>query len=268
MSKNASPFSPAQATTSGSRKTVHNINTAYLRIGDQFEDILSNIPLEDLTVIPDLPEIHPALLAMTTIFQYAERLADQEAVEAVRTRMDWKYALHLPVNFPGFDPICLQEFRVRLCKKRAAQATFKNLFIHLIEAGLLSRKEKELTTLEIVGSVNVLNCLTILIVAMRELLEALAAAEPEWLRSIILPHWYERYSNPRRILDHVMGGSEQEALGQSIGADGVHLLKAISEAETPGLTNLPEVLAMKQVWQDQYEWVEGKLFWRKEVPIM
>jgi hypothetical protein len=52
-------------------------------------------------------------------------------------------------------------------------------------------------------------------------------------------------------------------LAQAIGADGAYLLKAISESSAPGLAHLPEVGALKQVWQEQYEWANGKALWRK-----
>ena len=37
----------------------------------------------------------PSRLALVTIFQEAENLAGRQAAEAVRTRIDWKYALGL-----------------------------------------------------------------------------------------------------------------------------------------------------------------------------
>lgn len=99
---------------------------------------------------------------------------------------------------------------------------------------------------------------------MSQALEAVAAYQPEWLRTIILPHWYERYGNPRRILDQKIGTPEQEIVALSIGGDGVYLLKVIVEAEIPEIANLPEVLKLGQVWQQQYEWVDGKMTWRTQ----
>jgi Transposase domain (DUF772) len=37
----------------------------------------------------------PGRRALVTIFQMAENLTDRQAAEAVRTRIDWKYALGL-----------------------------------------------------------------------------------------------------------------------------------------------------------------------------
>src|ERR1039457_6007091 len=45
----------------------------------------------------------PSRLALVTIFQKAENLTDRQVAEAVRTRIDWKYALGLAGGDPGFD---------------------------------------------------------------------------------------------------------------------------------------------------------------------
>ncbi len=38
-----------------------------------------------------------------TIMQFAEGLSDQQAADAVRACIDWKYALALDLTDPGFD---------------------------------------------------------------------------------------------------------------------------------------------------------------------
>ena len=42
-------------------------------------------------------------LALITILQFAERLPDRQAADAVRARLDWKYALGLELEDQGFD---------------------------------------------------------------------------------------------------------------------------------------------------------------------
>ena len=37
----------------------------------------------------------PSRLALVTVLQFAENLTDRQAAEAVRTRLDWQYALGL-----------------------------------------------------------------------------------------------------------------------------------------------------------------------------
>lgn len=56
----------------------------------------------------------PGQLAMVTVMQFMEGLSDQQAAEAVRSRVDWKYALSLELTDEGFDRSVLSEFRGRL----------------------------------------------------------------------------------------------------------------------------------------------------------
>ncbi len=49
--------------------------------------------------------------------QFVEGLSDRQAAEAVRSRIDWKYALSLELTDTGFDFSILSEFRQRLLTK-------------------------------------------------------------------------------------------------------------------------------------------------------
>jgi transposase len=60
------------------------------------------------------PACAPWRLALVTIMQFAEGLSDRQAAEAVRVRLDWKYARNLELTDPGFDFSILCEFRARL----------------------------------------------------------------------------------------------------------------------------------------------------------
>jgi len=51
---------------------------------------------------------------LTTLFQFAENLSDRQAADAVRSRIDWKYAMGLELTDPGYDYSILSEFRSRL----------------------------------------------------------------------------------------------------------------------------------------------------------
>ena len=57
----------------------------------------------DLYPAEGQPALSPVDLAFVTIFQYLEDLSDRQAAESMRMRLDWKYALHQPVDYAGFD---------------------------------------------------------------------------------------------------------------------------------------------------------------------
>ena len=53
-------------------------------------------------------------MAWVCVMQYVENLSDRQAAEAVRARIDWKYALSLELTENGFDDSVRSEFRKRL----------------------------------------------------------------------------------------------------------------------------------------------------------
>jgi len=63
----------------------------------------------------------PSRLALVTVLQRAENLTDRMAAEAVRTRLDWKYLLGLPLEDPGFDHSVLPEFRAKVADAELEQ---------------------------------------------------------------------------------------------------------------------------------------------------
>jgi len=62
----------------------------------------------------------PWRLTVVLVLQYIEHLTDEQAAGAVRTRIDWKYALGLTLDDPGFDASVLSQFRVRLLESNAS----------------------------------------------------------------------------------------------------------------------------------------------------
>ncbi len=66
-------------------------------------------------------------MALVTIFQFAEGLSDAQAADAVRSRIDWKYALSLELTDAGFDSSVLCEFRQRLLDHHADELLLDTL---------------------------------------------------------------------------------------------------------------------------------------------
>jgi transposase len=63
------------------------------------------------------PGISPIILAFISVFQFMEKLADRQAVNALRMRVEWKYTLRLPLEDEGFDFSVLSEFRDGLSRR-------------------------------------------------------------------------------------------------------------------------------------------------------
>jgi len=226
----------------------------YLAIGDRLDRLFDDINWDDLHALDAKPAHNLFILAMVTIFQFAEGLADDQAAEAIRTRMDWKYALHLSLDYPGFPPVELREFRRRLRLDRSGQRVFRHLLARLGKLGLLGGRDKrEASVATVLDTVDALSRLERVTQAMTQALETLASEEPAWLRAISPPHWYERYGPTLATLPLPGSPTEQEALVQAIGADVSRLLGAITTTGAPALELLPEVQALRKTRQQEFE---------------
>ena len=104
------------------------------------------------------------------------------------------------------------------------------------------------------AATRLLNRVQLVAETMRLALEALAPYRPDWLRSIALPHWYERYSLVLTDFRLPRAKEKQEALALDIGRDGFQLLDALNRPDVPSqAATLPEMRVLAQVWQQQFE---------------
>ena len=100
-----------------------------------------------------------------------------------------------------------------------------------------------------------------LVEAMHAVLESLAVVEPGWLLANTLPHWYERYNHILTMSVLPKSNAEQAALAQAIGKDALFLLEALS-AGGNDLAQLPEALALRQIWHQQFNQQLPEIEWR------
>ena len=111
------------------------------RLGEDYADVLCDQDFADLYSSTGKPALSPALLALVTVLQATEHCSDRVAAEMVRSRIDWKYALHLPLAHPGFDASVLCEFRQRLVTHHAERRVFDAFLRRLKERGFLKGRE-------------------------------------------------------------------------------------------------------------------------------
>jgi transposase len=139
------------------------------------------------------PAEAPARLALATLLQFAECLSDRQAADAVRGRIDWKYALALELTHPGFDHSVLSEFRSRLVEGKAELLLLDTLLTRCRELGLLKRRGRQRTdSTHVLAAVRVLNRLERVGETLRATLNVLAVVASEWLQALAPAEWYER----------------------------------------------------------------------------
>src|SRR5215469_9728033 len=114
--------------------------TLGLRIADELGPLYRDDQFAALFPHRGQPSASPARLALASVLQYVEGLSDRQAAEAVRGRIDWKYALALELTDPGFDHTVLSEFRSRLVHGQAEQKILETLVDRLSELGLIHQR--------------------------------------------------------------------------------------------------------------------------------
>ena len=100
----------------------------YGRMGAVAETLFQDDDLKQL-YDPDSgrPSLPPSLLAGVVLLQFYDDVSDGEAVERTLYDLRWKVALHLPLDYAGFDPSSLSYFRKRLVDGQQERYAFDRL---------------------------------------------------------------------------------------------------------------------------------------------
>jgi len=115
--------------------------------------------------------------------------------DAVRARLDWKYALALELTDPGFDFSVLSEFRDRLIDGALEQHLLEAMLTTFRDLNLLKPHGKQRTdSTHVLAAIRSLNRLESVTETLRSALNALAELAPDWLLSQITLEWFDRYS--------------------------------------------------------------------------
>jgi transposase len=196
------------------------------------------------------PAEAPWRLALVTILQYAEGLTDRQAADAVRMRIDWKYAFSLELTSPGFDFSVLSEFRSRLLAHGAERRLFDLRLAQFRARGWLKARGKQRTdSTHVLAAIRTLRRLECVGETMRQALNVLAEVTPDWLLKHMDPEWAER--DRRRFSDFRLPKEEQErvALAETMGADGRRLFAAVcAETRLAWLRELEALETLRRVW--------------------
>ena len=126
--------------------------------------------------------------------QFREKLADRQAAEAVRARIDWKYLLGLEITDPGFDFSVLSEFRDRLLAGSAEGLLLEKLLERCRALGLLKARGQQRTdSTHVLAAIRVLKRFELVTETLRAALNDVATVAPAWLQRFVPLEWYERY---------------------------------------------------------------------------
>ena len=277
MSLNPTLFDIIPPDTVTVARAVFPQGNACLRLRDRLGPIFADEQFAALFPKTGQPAECPWRLALATLLQFSENLSDRRAADAVRSRIDWKYLLGLPLSDPGFDASVLCEFRSRLVKGKAEALLFDRLLALCREHGFLVHHGRQrFDSTHVLGAVRALNRLGCAIETLRAALNVLAVAASDWLRQHADPAWTERYERRADDIYVPKGEAARWAFAEMVGRDSDALLKVLTAPDAPSwLREVPAVEVLRRVWVQTFCWmndeadppVSGKppaLRWRTE----
>jgi len=241
--------------------------SVYMTMRDVLDLRYKDSTFADLFTSPrGRPAESPGMLALVTVMQYAEGLSDRQAAEAVRARIDWKYALGLRLEDEGFHHSVLGAFRDRVLAGGAEQRLLDDMLEQFRQQKLLRARGSQRTdATRVLTAVRKLNRLETVGETLRAALNVLAVAAPEWLLAQVTSEWFERYGIRFEQYRLPKERAEQQALAETIGTDGCQLLSALWQEGAPRwLREIPAVEVLRQVWVQQYVVLEGEVKWRSK----
>ena len=209
------------------------------------------------------PGISPAQLATVSVLQFLLELSDRDAAEAVRCRIDFKYALGLDLDDPGFHHSVLGDFRDRLLEEEGRADRLLDLALaRLKDAGLVRERTTQRTdSTHVLAAVRGLTRLELVTEAVRAALEEIARTAAHALEGLVDDDWGRRYGRPVRLGKNP---ARPKTRMNDAGTDARRLLEHLA-AGYPDLLRGPQVQALRQIMVQNYYWdASGRLRWRDD----
>ena len=254
----------------------------FIHMRDELGTLFTDSDFVDLCPKRGQPGLAPWRLALITVMQFVENLSDRQAADAVRSRIDWKYALGLELTDPGFHYSVLSEFRSRLVANDATQMLLDKMLLHLRDEKLLKARGRQRTdSTHILAAIRVLNRLELVTETLRAALNELATVSPHWLKSVAPADWHAGYSLRAEQTRMPSGEQARREFAEMVGRDGCLLLKALdahkdqskiehnlAEEEKPDLHTLAVVQTLRLVWDRHFTRSEaGEILWHADAEL-
>ncbi|WP_424860533.1 transposase [Streptomyces sp. MMS24-I29] len=206
------------------------------------------------------PGLSPAQLATVCVLQFLLGLSDRQAAEAVRCRIDFKYAMAMELEDPGFHHSVLTDFRDRLAEDGRADRLLDLALMRRKEAGLVRERTMQRTdSTHVLAAVHDLTCLELIAEALRAALEEIAGISPHLLDGLVDEDWGLRYGRPVRL-----GKNPTKPMTRILatGHDAVRLLEHLYRHGADRASG-PRVQALLQIMMQNYHRdAAGRLRWR------
>jgi transposase len=266
MSLKLNPIGDIPVETKAIAQAIFPKGNGYMRMRDELGTFYTDEDFAGLYAAVGQPAEAPWRLALVTVMQFAEDLTDRQAAEAVRTRIDWKYALGLNLNDQGFHFSVLNDFRERLLKGGAEDLLLNKMLTVFQAQGWLKAGQRQRTdSTHVLAAVRALSRIEMVGETLRHALNVLATVLPDWLEDLVSSDWYERYGHSFETYRMPKAAADLLVLAEQIGRDGWHILGCVQRQRAwPWLRFLPALVTLDTVWKQQYECEADRVRWRSK----
>lgn len=224
----------------------------YLQMGDRFQELFpgdeifaSMYDSEGRGAEP------PMLMALVTVLQMMEKAPDRLAAEWVVSRIDWKYALHLPLDYAGFHFTDLSAFRARLLKHEKERVLFDGFVKQLQKLGLIKSRGKVRTdSTHVLAVVEKLGRMELVSESVRVAVEAIQKANSIWAKVHLPEAFLESYR--ARQSEYGLSDSELQEKLIRAGQDGFWLITKLDQAKSEVFEGLEAIKVLRQVLTQQF----------------
>jgi transposase len=145
MSLNPQEIGPIPEETARVASAAYPKGNVWMRMRDELGTMYQDEAFAHVFSHTGQPAETPWRLALVTVTQFAEGLSDRQTADAVRGRIDFKYALGLELSDPGFDHTVLSEFRARLIAGNTEQLLLDAMVTLFKQRGWLKARGKQRT---------------------------------------------------------------------------------------------------------------------------
>jgi len=240
-------------------KTVAELLPDFLGCADpcrvmaqEIAPMLSDQDFEDTYGVRGPMPVSPKMLALVTLFQFMEKLPDRQAAHMVKMRLDWKFALGLPLEYVGFHFCILSEFRARLVASQKAHLVFDRVLERLKELGLVRAGGKQrLDATHVLGCVGMLSRVEVVTESLRKCVEEVADVLGEEQVVDLLGEPLLGFATTRPDLRKLNDKQRRRTLGEA-GRYAVAVLEAVDRHADPLLRRLAGVHVLRQVVRQQF----------------
>jgi len=223
----------------------------YRIIGDHVNELLREEDFAAMYSTLGRGAICPVVLALIIVFQARERLGDRAAAEFAQRRLDWLYALHLPLNWGRFHHTDLVNFRKRVLAHGAEALLFEKVLELVRGLGFLKRGQLQRSdSTHILSYTEKLGRLELVCETLRLALKALERTAPAW-REAKLPEALMNAYSVRRTTWQLTPSEIPDAMVQ-VGRDGLWLLAQLDGDAPVEVEALPEIATLRSVWAQQF----------------